>query len=134
MKRTIYITKKLVFAVLFLLIGVYCTLSGIRSFYREFHCIPSADLTMVNFRKGAYVAGKIDSCLTVKVPNISGIDKDMGTSGGFITNLGAAIYDCYTIPMADSHYVRVMLLDDKTDAMNAWIAGNGESVYVEGQS
>lgn len=109
---------------LFLLIGVCCTLSGIRSRYREFCYIPIEDLTMDNCREGAYVAGTIDSCLTVKVSNISGVDKDMGTSGGFITNLGAAIYDCYTIPTADFHYVRVMLLDDKTDALNAMIAGN----------
>lgn len=132
MKTTIYITKKLVFAVLFLVIGGYCTLYGIVSLYREFRCIPVEDLSMHNYRKGAYVAGTIDSCLTVNVMNISGQGKDLGTSGGYIT-LGA-VYECYTIPMADSHYIRIMLPEkDTVDAMDDLIAGEGEGVYVEGQ-
>lgn len=133
MKTTVYITKKLVFAVLFLVIGVYCTLYGIRSLYREFRCIPLADLSMSNFRRGAYVAGTIDSCLIVYVENING-QRPMGTAGGFITNFGATIYDCYTIPMADSHYIRIELSDEDTkDAVDAMIAGKSEGVYVEGQ-
>lgn len=132
MKTTIYITKKLVFAVLLLLIGGYCTLYGIVSLYRELRCIPVEDLSMHNYRKGVYVAGTIDSCLTVNVFNINGQGKDMGSSGGFIT-LGA-VYECYTIPMADSHYIRIMLPDEDTvDAMDDLVAGNNEGVYVEGQ-
>lgn len=133
MKTTVYITKKLVFAVLFLVIGLYCTLYGIRSLYREFRCIPLADLTMSNYRKGAYVAGMIDACLTVDVETINGY-KPLGTAGGFITNFGATIYDCYTIPMADSHYIRIQLSDEDTkNAVDAMIAGKSEGVYVEGQ-
>lgn len=133
MKTTIFITKKLVFAVLLLVIGGYCTLYGILSLYREFRCIPIGELTMDNYREGAYVAGTIDSCLIIYVENING-QKAMGESCGFITNLGAAIYDCYTIPMADSHYIRAMLLEgDTVDAMDDLIAGNNEGVYVEGQ-
>lgn len=134
MKTTVYITKKLVITILFLLIGVYCTLYGIRSLYREFRCIPVDGLTMGNYRKGAYVAGTIDSCLTVNVMTLSGKGKDMGTAGGFITNFGATIYDCYTIPMADSRYIRIELSDEDTkDAVDDLIAGNNEGVYVEGQ-
>ncbi len=117
MKTTLYITKKLVIIILFLLIGVYCTLYGIRSLYREFRCIPLEDLSMNNYRKGAYVAGTIDSCLTVNVMTLSGKGKDMGTAGGFITNFGATVYDCYTIPMAESHYVRIELSDEDTKAI-----------------
>lgn len=132
MKTTVYVTKKLVIAFLFLVIGVYCTLYGIITVYREFRCIPLEDLSMNNYRKGAYVAGTVDSCLTVNVQTLSGKGKDLGASCGYIT-LGAN-YDCYTIPMADSHYIRIMLPDEDTkDAMDDLIAGNNEGVYVEGQ-
>ena len=134
MKTTIYITKKLVITILFLIIGVYCTLYGILSLYREFRCIPVKELTMDNYREGAYVAGTIDSCLTVNVMTLDGQGKDLGVSCSFITNLGAAIYDCYTIPMADSHYIRIMLPNEDTkNAMDDLIDGNNEGVYVEGQ-
>lgn len=87
---------------------------------------------MYNYQKGAYVAGTIDSCLTVNVQTLSGKGKDLGTSGGFITM--GAMYECYTIPMADSHYIRIMLPDgDTVDAMDDMIAGKSECVYVEGQ-
>lgn len=127
MKTTIYITKKLAITFLLLAIGVYCTLYGILSLYREFRCIPIGDLTMANYRKGAYVAGTIDSCVT---NNVQG--KDFGESVGFITM--GAIYHCYTIPMADSHYIRIMLPNEDTvDALDDLIAGECEGVYVEGQ-
>ncbi len=132
MKKTIYITKKLVITFLFLVIGGYCILYGLLSLYREFRCIPVEDLSMYNYQKGAYVAGTIDSCLTVNVQTLSGKGKDLGTSGGFITM--GAMYECYTIPMADSHYIRIMLPDgDTVDAMDDMIAGKSECVYVEGQ-
>lgn len=132
MKTTVYITKKLVFAVLLLVIGVYCTLYGILSLYREFRCVSLEDLTMNNYWKGAYVAGAIDSCLTVYVENNNG-PRPMGTSGGFIT-LGATSYECNTIPMADSHYIRIMLPEgDAVDALEKLVAGKGDGVYVEGQ-
>ena len=87
---------------------------------------------MYNYRKGAYVSGTIDSCLTVNVQTLSGQGKDMGSSGGFITM--GAVYECYTIPMADSHYIRIMLPDENTvDAIDEMIEGNCEGVYVEGQ-
>ena len=133
MKTTIYITKKLVFAILLLVIGGYCTLYGLLSLYREFQCASINELSMNNYRKGAYVAGTIDSCLTVNVGNING-QKTIGTSGGFITITGATTYECYTIPMADSHYIRIMLSEEDTvDAMDDLIAGKSESVYVKGQ-
>ena len=132
MKKTIYITKKLVITLLFLLIGGYCTLYGLLSLYREFQCISVEDISMDNYREGAYVAGTIDSCLTVNVQTIGGQGKDLGTSGGFITM--GAVYECYTIPMADSHYIRIMIPDEDTiDALDALIAGSSEGVYVEGQ-
>lgn len=134
MKTTVYITKKLVITILFLLIGVYCTLYGLLSLYREFRCIPVGDLSMNNFRKGAYVAGTFESCLTNHVQTLGSQGKDLGTSGGFITNFGATIFDCYTIPMADSRYIRIELSDEDTkDAVDDLIAGNSEGVYVEGQ-
>ena len=134
MKATVYITKKLVITILFLLFGVYCTLCGIRSLYREFRCIPLEDLSMNNYRKGAYVAGTIESCLTNHVQTLGSQGKDLGTAGGFITNFGATIYDCYTIPMADSRYIRIELSDEDTkDAVDDLIAGNNKGVYVEGQ-
>lgn len=127
MKTTVYITKKLAFAVLFLMIGVYCTLYGIITVYREYRCIPLEDLSMKNYRKGAYVAGTIDSCVTNVVDG-----KAMGESVGYITMVG--IFHCYTIPMTDSHYIRIMLPDEhKVHALDDLIAGNGEGVYVEGQ-
>ena len=67
---------------------------------------------MYNYRKGAYVSGTIESCLTVNVQTLSGQGKDMGSSGGFITM--GEVYECYTIPMADSHYIRIMLPDENT--------------------
>ncbi|MDE7258728.1 MAG: hypothetical protein K2N77_05765 [Lachnospiraceae bacterium] len=82
---------------------------------------------MANYRKGAYVAGTIDSCLTI---NVQG--KDLGESVSFITM--GAIYHCYTISMADSHYIRIMLPNEDTvDALDDLIAGECEGVYVEGQ-
>ncbi|MBD5507630.1 MAG: hypothetical protein HDR05_06195 [Lachnospiraceae bacterium] len=132
MKTTIYITKKLVIAILFLAIGVYCTLYGILSLYREFRCVPIEDLTMDNYREGAYVAGTIDSCLTNHVQTLGTEGKDLGVSVSFIT--GKGIFDCYTIPMADSHYTRIMLPDkDTKNAMDDLIDGNNEGVYMEGQ-
>ena len=132
MKTTIYITKKLVIAFLFLAIGVYCTLYGILSLYREFRCVPIKDLTMDNYREGAYVAGTIDSCLTNHVQTLGSEGKDLGVSVSFIT--GRGIFDCYTIPMADSHYTRIMLPDkDTKNAMDDLIDGNNEGVYMEGQ-
>lgn len=127
MKTTVYITKKLVFAVLLLVIGVYCTLYGIITLYREYRCIPLEDLSMNNYRKGAYVAGTIDSCVTNVVDG-----KALGESVAFFTMIG--IYHCYTIPMADSHYIRIMLLGEhKVHALDDLIAGNNEGVYLEGQ-
>ena len=54
---------------------------------------------MYNYRKGAYVSGTIESCLTVNVQTLSGQGKDMGSSGGFITM--GEVYECYTIPMVE---------------------------------
>ena len=127
MKTTIYISKRLVITILFLAIGVYCTLYGILSLYREFRCVPIKELTIDNYRKGVYVAGTVDSCLTINVSS-----KDLGVPVSFIT--GRGIFDCYTIPMADSHYTRIMTPDkDTKDAMEDLIDGNNEGVYMEGQ-
>lgn len=92
MRTTIYITKRLIIFLLLLMIGVYCTLYGLLSLYREFRCVPIGELTMDNYREGVYVAGTIESCLTNHVQTLGSQGKDLGSSGGYIT-LGA-IYDC----------------------------------------
>ena len=127
MKITVSVAKQIVIVFLLLVIGGCCTLYGISTIYREFRCIPIEELSMDNYRKGAYVAGTVDSLLTIDVDGIV-----LGESVGFIT-MGPT-YHCYTIPMADSHYIRIMLPDEDTvDALENLIAGEGEGVYVEGQ-
>ncbi|MDE6212494.1 MAG: hypothetical protein K2M70_03335 [Lachnospiraceae bacterium] len=127
MRKTIYITKKLVIIILLLVIGGCSTLYGILSLYRELRCVPIEELSMDNYQEGAYVAGTIDSLLTI---NAGGVI--LGESVGLIT-MGPT-YHCYTIPMADSHYIRIMLPDENTvDALEDLIEGEGEGVYVEGQ-
>lgn len=127
MKITASIAKNIIIVVLLLVIGGSCTLYGILTIYREFHYLPIEDLSMDNYRKGGYVAGTIDSLLTADVDGVV-----LGESVGFVT-MGPT-YHCYTIPMADSHYIRVMLPDEDTvDALEGLIAGENEGVYVEGQ-
>ena len=127
MRITISIAKQIVIVFLLLVIGGCCTLYGISTIYRELRCIPIEELSMDNYRKGAYVAGTVDSLLTINVDDIV-----LGESVGLIT-MGPT-YHCYTIPMADSHYIRIMLPDEDTvDALENLIAGEGEGVYVEGQ-
>ena len=127
MKITISIAKQIVIVFLLLVIGGCCTLYGILTIYRELRCVPIEELSMDNYREGAYVAGTVDSLLTIDVDGIV-----LGESVGFIT-MGPT-YHCYTIPMADSHYIRIMLPDEDTvDALENLIAGEGEGVYVEGQ-
>lgn len=127
MKITASIAIKIVIVFLLLVIGGSCTLYGILTIYREFHCLPIEDLSMDNYRKGAYVAGTIDSLLTVDADGIV-----LGESVGFVT-MGPT-YHCYTIPMADSHYIRIMLPNEDTvDALEDLIAGENDGVYVEGQ-
>ena len=127
MKITVSVAKQIVIVFLLLVIGGCCTLYGISTIYRELRCIPIEELSMDNYRKGAYVAGTVDSLLTINVDDIV-----LGESVGLIT-MGPT-YHCYTIPMADSHYIRIMLPDEDTvDALENLIAGEGEGVYVEGQ-
>ena len=127
MRITISIAKQIVIVFLLLVIGGCCTLFGISTIYRELRCIPIEELSMDNYRKGAYAAGTVDSLLTINVDDIV-----LGESVGLIT-MGPT-YHCYTIPMADSHYIRIMLPDEDTvDALENLIAGEGEGVYVEGQ-
>ena len=127
MKITISIAKQIVIVFLLLVIGGCCTLYGILTIYRELQCAPIEELSVDNCRKGAYVAGTVDSLLTINVDGIV-----LGESVGFVT-MGPT-YHCYTIPMADSHYIRIMLPDEETvDALEDLIAGEGEGVYVEGQ-
>ena len=127
MKITISIAKQIVIVFLLLVIGGCCTLYGILTIYRELRCVPIEELSMDNYREGAYVAGTVDSLLTIDVDGIV-----LGESVGFIT-MGPT-YHCYTIPMADSHYIRIMLPDEDTvDALENLITGEGEGVYVEGQ-
>ena len=127
MKITISIAKQIVIVFLLLVIGGCCILYGILTIYRELQCAPIEELSVDNCRKGAYVAGTVDSLLTINVDGIV-----LGESVGFVT-MGPT-YHCYTIPMADSHYIRIMLPDEETvDALEDLIAGEGEGVYVEGQ-
>lgn len=127
MKITASIAKNIIIVVLLLVIGGFCTLYGILTIYREFHCLPIEELSMDNYQKGAYVAGTIDSLLTVDADGVV-----LGESVGFVT-MGPT-YHCYTIPMADSHYIRIMVPNEETvDALEGLIAGENEGVYVEGQ-
>lgn len=129
MKRTIYITKQMVIAVLFLLVGGYCTLCGIISLYRANRYIPLDRLTADNCREGAYIAGTIESCVTITVDG-----KELGESDAYISLMGGGNYHCFTVPMADSQYIRIMLSNEDTaDAMQGIIVGESKGVYVEGQ-
>lgn len=126
-KTQIYITRQLVAAVLFLLIGGVCTLYGLRSLYRESRCIALEDLSADNYREGAYVAGMIESCATITVQG-----KELGVPVSFIAMGGTR--ECYTIPMADSRYTRIMVIDQDTiDGIEQVIDKTGKGIYVEGE-
>lgn len=128
MRITISIAKKIIIVFLLLVISGSCMLYGILTIYREFQCIPIGELAMDNYQEGVYVAGTIDSLLTVDAGGVV-----LGESVGFVT-MGPT-YHCYTIPMADAHYIRIMLPNEDTvNALENLIAGKcEEGVYVEGQ-
>ncbi len=122
MKTNINLTWGYIICFLFCIVGAVMSIMGI---YRQVGIAsahPLQTLHTNNIRQGDYVSGYIDEIV-------------MGDFAvqGVVMRL-PAVYDIYTIKIADERYITMYISDPNTlGALEGFVDGVGEAVYIEGR-
>lgn len=127
MKRTVYISKEVIFILLFFFGGIVCFVYGADSLLREKKSIEMHALSERDCRKGQYVRGNVDFYLVKDIVNlgnggVSGISQELV--------LGITEYAVCTIPIEGNKYIQLMFSDkDRIKALK----NNRKNIYFEGE-
>lgn len=127
MRKTIYISKSILFPLIFFLVGIILAFCGINSIWKENNAIELNQMNEADCMEGQYVKGEISSCIRKNITNL-GNGSTSAISQEF--TVGLMEYSFFTVPMKEDKYIQLMISD--TDIIKA-LENNEEKVYLEGE-
>ena len=133
LRRPITITRETLLFVAACIVGVVCCVLGISVLFKERYARTFEELTLKNCRVGNYITSDIESYL-VSIDDEWGNGMESGVSRILIS--GIRIYDFYTVPIGDGHYISIMVFRQKTkDALAQYEHGQSgeEPILFEGE-
>lgn len=135
MQIQVKVSKKNILMILCLLVGMVCTLYGVKALYQYTHAYSLENLTAGSCKEGIYVSGDVDHCLYKTIEN----GRMQNSWGGIIYHgLDDALnrrieYTGYTIPLYDGTYLEIAVYDEAViNKLDAYRDGSGEKVHLEG--
>lgn len=127
--KIVYIRKKLFVALILLVAGIAILYVGLNKKYNYQH-LELEKLQQQDIKQGAYVTGRIDSCVGKK---ISDLNDDTWVTCSQCFMVGDKEYNFYTIPIGDS-YIQIMVYDEEMkEIFEHWKTDKKQSVYFEGE-
>lgn len=127
----ISISKRAILWAIAFLIGFIMLSQGISAKVRYSHAVPFSELDSSNCMEGNYVIGTIDDYLQKSIQNL-GSGSYSGVSDTYLTY--SKTYDIYNVPIANNHYIRIMVADSDTKRLLANENNSGGvSIYFEGK-
>lgn len=127
----ISISKRALLWTIAFLIGFIMLSQGISAKVRYSHAVPFSELDSVHCLEGSYVVGTIDDYLRKSIQNL-GSGSYSGVSATYLTY--SKTYDIYNVPIANNHYIRIMVADSDTKRLLANENNSGGvSIYFEGK-
>lgn len=131
-KIRIQITKGYLLTFLFLVLGLFHFYHGVKMYCNSKNAVLLSELKFDECTAGQYVQGTVDTYVVKKIETL-GADPYYGECAVFINEMGTE-YHCYTIPIAEHKYIRIMVKDkEKTAALEEFVQGQGKGIYMEGE-